>query len=215
MLVLKYEKNLRAKFISHIDLLKHTERTIRRAGIPVKFSNGFSPHALLFFSAPLALGVGSRAEYLAIDTDMPAEEVLAKYNAACQEGLKASQVFECVKNPNLQGKIVCSDYVFPTEYRRIDIGGGFEIEYKRKGETIKEDVSSKIFDIFSDNGKLAMRLATGNTNLRPDRLVNTLNEMFKESMVATDIIKTRQYYQGEDGLIDADAYLESLAPERQ
>ena len=215
MIVLKYEKSLRARFISHIDLLKHTERTVRRAGIPVKFSNGFSPHALLFFSAPLALGVGSTAEYLAIDTDMPAEEVLARYNASCQEGLKATRVFECSKNPNLQGKIVCADYVFPMDYSPLDLSGGFEIEYKKKGEIVKEDVADKILTVFNVDGKLALRLATGNVNLRPDRIVSALNEKFSANIVATDIVKIRQYFDGEGGLIGVDEYLESLAPEKQ
>ncbi len=215
MIVLKYSKTNRARFISHIDLLKHTERTVRRAGIPVKFSNGFSPHALLFFSAPLALGVGSEAEYLAIDTDMSAIEVLARYNASCQEGLKASRVFVCEKNPNLQGKITCSDYVFPTAFRPLDLSKGFEIEYKKKGETVKEDVSDKIYGVFNEGGKLCVRLATGNTNLRPDRIVDALSNMVGEKMAVTDIVKIRQYYSGDSGLTSADEYLESLAPAKQ
>ena len=211
MIVLKYEKTARAKFISHIDLLKHTARTIRRAGIPIKFSNGYSPHALVFFSAPLALGVGSFAEYLALDTDMDAGQVIEQYNAACPEGLKASRVFECEKNPNLQGKIVCADYVFPTAYRPLDLSNGFEIEYMKKGEPVKEEVSSKIFAVFGENGRLCMRLATGNTTLRPDRLVATLNMLLDVNMSAADIVKVRQYFSVEGELVDADEYLASLA----
>ncbi|MBR4800786.1 MAG: TIGR03936 family radical SAM-associated protein [Clostridia bacterium] len=210
MLVLKYEKTGRACFISHIDLLKHTARTIRRAEIPVKFSNGYSPHALLFFSAPLALGVSSKAEYLAIDADMSKDELLARYNASCAEGLKASKVFECEKNPNLQGKIVCCDYVFPTAYRPIDLSNGFEIEYAKKGEIVKEEVSGKIFGAFDVDGKLVLRLATGNTNLRPDRLLPTLNDMFGEDMSTTSIVKVAQYFKQEDGLVEADEYLKIL-----
>lgn len=210
MLVLKYEKTARACFISHIDLLKHTERTIRRAEIPVKFSNGYSPHALLFFSAPLALGVSSKAEYLAIDADMPASELLARYNSSCAEGLKASKVFECSKNPNLQGKVVASDYIFPIEYHDIDLSNGFEIEYVRKGETKKEEVGSKIFAVKNVDGKLCLCLATGNTNLRPDRLLGTLNAMFGANMKATDIVKVAQYFKVDDRLIEADEYLDNL-----
>ena len=210
MLVLKYEKTGRACFISHIDLLKHTARTIRRAGIPVKFSNGYSPHALVFFSAPLALGVSSNAEYLAIDADMAGKDLLALYNASCQEGLKASKVFECSKNPNLQGKVVACDYIFPMAYQNVDVSNGFEIAYTRKGEVVKEEVSSKIFAVFNKDGKLAMRLATGNTNLRPDRMLPTLNAMFNVNMVATDIVKIAQYFGTDQGLGEADEYLANL-----
>ena len=188
---------------------KH-ERTIRRAEIPVKFSNGYSPHALLFFSAPLALGVSSKAEYLAIDADMQADELIARYNASCAEGLKASKVFECSKNPNLQGKVVASDYIFPIEYHDIDLSHGFEIKYVRKGETQREEVGNKIFAVQNVDGKLCLRLATGNTNLRPDRLLGTLNAMFKADMKATDIVKVAQYFKVDDRLVEADEYLDSL-----
>ncbi len=210
MLVLKYEKTGRACFISHIDLLKHTERTIRRANIPVKFSNGFSPHPLLFFSAPLALGVSSEAEYMAIDTDLKPEELIERYNASCQEGLKASHVFKCDKNPNLQGKVVACDYVFPVSYKHIDLSNGFEIEYMKKGELQKEDVGNKIYAVFEKDGKLVMRLATGNINLRPDRMINTLNAIFDADMKATDVVKIAQYFNIEEAYVCVDDYLLNL-----
>ena len=210
MIVLKYEKTGRACFISHIDLLKHTARTIRRAGIPVKFSNGFSPHALLFFSAPLALGVSSTAEYLTMDTDMQADEVLARFNANCPEGLKANAVFTVEKNPNLQGRVTASDYVFPTAYKDIDLSQGFVISYKKKGEVVEEEVSDKIYGVYSAKGKLCLRLATGNTNLRPDRLLARLNEILGDEMTAPNIVKVVQYanidgkFEEVDSLLSAD-----------
>jgi len=210
MIVLKYEKSGRARFISHIDLLKHTERTIRRAGITVKFSNGFSPHPLLYFSAPLALGVSSSAEYLALDTDMSGEEVLQRYNSACQDGLRASGFFKCEKNPNLQGKVVCADYVFPVPYAKIDLSDGFKISYKKKGEIVEEDVGSKIYDVIDEDGKLCLRLATGNTNLRPDRLVDELNARFSSNMCATDVLKIRQFFLIDGAYVDVDDVLNTL-----
>lgn len=207
MIVLKYEKTGRACFISHIDLLKHTARTIRRAGIPVKFSNGFSPHALLFFSAPLALGVSSIAEYLTIDTDMQADEVLSRFNANCPEGLKASKVFTVLKNPNLQGRVTASDYIFPTAYRDIDLSQGFTVSYKKKGEIVEEDVSDKILRVYESDGKLCLRLATGNTNLRPDRLLSRLNEILGTEMTAPNIVKIAQYVFGSGQLEEVDSLL--------
>ncbi len=207
MIVLKYEKTGRACFISHIDLLKHTARTIRRAGISVKFSNGFSPHALLFFSAPLALGVSSIAEYLTIETDMQADEVLALFNANCPEGLKANRVFTVEKNPNLQGRVTASDYIFPTAYRDLDFSHGFAISYKKKGEVVEEEVSDKIYGVYNVDGKLCLRLATGNTNLRPDRLIARLNEILDEEMTAPNIVKLAQYASIDGKFEEVDALL--------
>ena len=133
MLVLKYQKQGSACFISHIDLLRHVDRIIRRAHIEVKFSQGFNPHPLLFFSPPLSLGTASVAEYLSIDSDMDKDVAFERYNASVPDGLKANKIFVCSKNPNLQAKVVCADFVFNTPYRQIEVGDKFEISYEKKG----------------------------------------------------------------------------------
>lgn len=119
MIVLKYQKSGSPAFISHKDLLRHVSRILRRANIPVNFSQGFNPHSLIYFSPPLVLGVSSTAEYLSIDTNLDGEEVLKRYNNAVPSGLEASRVFTCAKNPNLQAIVVAGDYIFPTTQHNI------------------------------------------------------------------------------------------------
>lgn len=207
MIVLKYQKIAEARFISHIDLLRHTARVIRRAKISVKFSNGFNPHALIFFSPPLVVGVSSVAEYVAIDCNMSKEEVLERYNASVPKGLEALSCFECEKNPNLQAKIVCADYIFPTEYKSIDMSDGFVIEYSKKGEKVVEDVADKIFAFENNDGKLLARLACGSVNLRPDRIIDELNRRLGAKINVVDIKKVAQYVQQDGTLVDVDEFL--------
>lgn len=209
MVVLKYSKTGSACFISHIDLLRHVSRILRRAEISVNYSQGFNPHALVFFSSPLGVGVPSCCEYLAIDTDMEANEVFERFNASVPAALSASEVFTCVKNPNLQGKTVCADYVFDTPYKKIDLSRGFEITYGKKGQTLKEDVSDKIFSVFDEDGKLCLRLALGNVNLRPDRILPKLNEVLSTKLIVTDIRKIRQFVETDGKLVSADDYLKT------
>lgn len=207
MLVLKYAKRGDACFISHIDLLRHVSRILRRADVPVQFSQGFNPHALVFFSPPLAVGVESEAEYLAVCTDMSADELIERYNAAVPQSLKAERVFVCAKNPNLQGKIVAADYVFDTPYADIDLTNGFEIEYLKKGKAVRENAADRIFAIFSKDGKLALRLAAGNTNLRPDRILGELNARLGIDLTAADIYKIAQYMIENGKFMDIDTFL--------
>lgn len=56
------------KYISHLDITRLWERALRRAGIPLVYSQGFSPHAKLSLAAPLAVGVTSEAELMDIHT---------------------------------------------------------------------------------------------------------------------------------------------------
>ncbi len=210
MIVLKYSKTSDARFISHIDLLKHMARILRRAGIPVKHSQGFNPHALVFFSPPTVLGVNSYAEYVSIDTDMRGEEVFERYNNSVPQGLKALEWFETAKNPNIQGKSTSADYVFDVDYFEFDYNDGFEITYKKKEDVVTEDVSSKIFRIFNADGRLGVRLASGNNNLRADRFALALNEKYGKDIKGTSIFKIAQYVNSEKGEVDADQYLEEL-----
>ena len=193
MIVLKYVKTLDARFISHIDLLKHMSRILRRAVVPVKHSQGFNPHALIFFSPPTVLGVNSYAEYVAIDTDMSGEEVFTRYNNSVPEGLKAIEWFECAKNPNIQGKSVSADYVFDVDYFDVDLSGGLTVTYKKKDDFVTEDISGKIFGTFNADGRLGVRLASGNNNLRADRLATALNEKYGKDIKVTTIAKLCQY----------------------
>ena len=193
MIVLKYVKTLDARFISHIDLLKHMSRILRRAVVPVKHSQGFNPHALIFFSPPTVLGVNSYAEYVAIDTDMKGEEVFTRYNNSVPEGLKAIEWFECAKNPNIQGKSVSADYVFDVDYFDVDLSGGLTVTYKKKEDFVTEDISGKIFGTFNADGRLGVRLASGNNNLRADRLATALNEKYGKDIKVTTIAKLCQY----------------------
>ena len=208
MLVLKYQKQGSACFISHIDLLRHVDRIIRRAHIEVKFSQGFNPHPLLFFSPPLSLGTASVAEYLSIDSDMDKDVAFERYNASVPDGLKASKIFVCSKNPNLQAKVVCADFVFNTPYRQIEVGDKFEIIYEKKGEIVTENVASKIFSFFEKDGKLVARLASGSVNLRPDRILQKLNEILGEDLKLCDVEKVAQYVDVDGKLVEVDRYLQ-------
>ena len=210
MLVLKYQKQGSACFISHIDLLRHVDRIIRRAHIEVKFSQGFNPHPLLFFSPPLSLGTASVAEYLSIDSDMDKDVAFERYNASVPDGLKASKIFVCSKNPNLQAKVTCADFVFPTAYRNIDLSNGFIVQYKKKGEIVKEDVEDKLFAVFEKDGKLAMRLASGACNLRPDRILDKLGEIVGEKIDPRGVVKTAQYVDVDGKIVDVDEFLQTV-----
>jgi len=212
MIVLKYGKCGEACFISHIDLLRHVSRILRRAEIPVNFSNGFHPHALVYFSPPLVLGAQSEAEYLTVDTPMSARDALSAFNAAVPETLRASCAFEVDKNPNIQGLAYAADFVFDAPF--ADLGENIEITYDKKGENITENVGDKIFGAFNEDGKLKLRLASGNVSLRPDRLLPLVRLKTGKEIAITDVRKTAQFVRIQGGVKDVDAFLKEISGER-
>jgi radical SAM-linked protein len=62
----RYAKRGRLRFTSHRDFGRAFERAVRRAGVPVAFSSGFSPHPRISYAGASPTGAASEAEYLEI-----------------------------------------------------------------------------------------------------------------------------------------------------
>ncbi|MBR5228378.1 MAG: TIGR03936 family radical SAM-associated protein [Firmicutes bacterium] len=87
--LLKFSKEDRLKYISHLDLLRLFQRAFKRAQIKLKYSQGYNPHARIAFALPLSLGFESGAEYMEFETeiDYPAAEALKMLQAQMPAGL--------------------------------------------------------------------------------------------------------------------------------
>jgi len=59
-----FARGEKLKYLSHLDLMRLWGRALRRAGIPLVYSSGFSPHPKLSLAAPLPIGVTSEAELM-------------------------------------------------------------------------------------------------------------------------------------------------------
>ena len=61
-----FSRGEEVKFLSHLDLMRLWERALRRAGLTLAYSEGFSPHPRISIAAPLSVGVTSEAELMDI-----------------------------------------------------------------------------------------------------------------------------------------------------
>lgn len=64
---IKFRKYGAVRYIGHLDVMRFFQKAIRRAGIDVKYSNGFSPHQIMTFASPLGVGITSNGEYMDIE----------------------------------------------------------------------------------------------------------------------------------------------------
>ena len=64
---IKFSKYGVMKFIGHLDMMRYFQKAMRRAEIDICYSEGFSPHQIMSFAAPLGVGVTSDGEYLDIE----------------------------------------------------------------------------------------------------------------------------------------------------
>ena len=98
---LRFEKTGRAVYISHLDLMRTMQRAMLRAELPLEYSEGYNPHALISILMPLSVGTASVCELMdfslkeTVDTD----EIPERLNGVFPEGIRALSAYEPMRKP--------------------------------------------------------------------------------------------------------------------
>ena len=112
-IIANFRKGEELRFISHLDIQRLVQRAMRRANLPLSYSQGFNPHPILSFASALSVGYTSDAEWMDVRLaeDVAPEEFTARLNTALPDGLrvlKAKAVEESL--PSLTALIQRSRY---------------------------------------------------------------------------------------------------------
>lgn len=93
---LKFSKTGRAVYISHLDLMRTMQRVFSRAGVDLKYSEGFNPHAKISIILPLPVGMSSFCEYMdfALTGACDLESLPDRLNPFMPEGITALEAYE-------------------------------------------------------------------------------------------------------------------------
>lgn len=94
---LLFEKTGDAIWMSHLDLMRLFQRGFKRAGLPLKHTQGYNPRPSVSIALPLSVGVSSRCELLDFELDgcdASNEEVLSKLNGCLVSGVKCLAVYD-------------------------------------------------------------------------------------------------------------------------
>ena len=77
------------KFIGHLDMMRYFQKAVRRANIDIRYSEGYSPHQIMSFAAPLGVGITSDGEYfdIEVDSSLSSKESVAALNATMVDGV--------------------------------------------------------------------------------------------------------------------------------
>lgn len=94
-IIASIEKGEAVRFISHLDIQRSLQRTVRRAGLPVSFSQGFNPHPLISFATALSVGQTGGGEWIEIkmDEDISTDEFTRRMNESFPEGMRVSSAY--------------------------------------------------------------------------------------------------------------------------
>jgi radical SAM-linked protein len=122
-----FRKGERVRYISHLDVLRHWERCLRRAELPLGYSQGFTPHPKLAFAGPLPLAYLADAEVMDVTLDdrVAPAEFEARLVAQTSEDLRVVRVAEIpLGTPAPQAALLWADY--RVDVADIDVGAARE-----------------------------------------------------------------------------------------
>ncbi len=106
-----FSKQGALRYTGHLDLHKIWERSIRRAKLPLAYSQGYHPQPKIQLAAALPLGFASRAEVMDIWLNEDVDEVVPALQANVPPGLtilQAEPVDE--RAPSLQTQVIAAEY---------------------------------------------------------------------------------------------------------
>lgn len=86
---IKFQKYGIMKFIGHLDMMRYFQKAIRRADIDIAYSEGYSPHQIMSFAAPLGVGITSDGEYFDIraNSSKSSQTSIQALNETMAEGI--------------------------------------------------------------------------------------------------------------------------------
>ena len=197
---IKFCKDGVMKFIGHLDIMRYFQKAMRRAEIDICYSEGFSPHQIMSFAAPLGVGIISEGEYLDIEvaSTRSSEASIQALNDTMVEGVRITGYVKLPDNAKTAMSLVAAadyelffkdGYEAPAgmdEYREAIDHFYYETaeilitKQTKKSERVV-DIKPLIyrFKVIEKNGKPAffLKVSTGsNDNLKPELVLETLHK---------------------------------------
>ncbi len=102
------------RFTGHLDLHRAWERTFRRAGLPLAYTQGFSPHPRLNLASALPLGFTGEAEVIDawLESDLPVSQILTQLETTLPPGMVIQSIDEVEPSlPALQSILAANEYI--------------------------------------------------------------------------------------------------------
>jgi len=196
-----FSKQSALRYTGHLDLHKLWERAVRRAELPLAYSQGFHPQPKMNLAAALPLGFSSLCEVLdmRLEREIPLEGLLQRLNDTLPSGIQVLNIEQVEERaPALQTQVASAEY----EVRMIESGFGSDVNRRIKSVMATEsiirtrrekeyDLRPLIEELSLADDKIIMRLAAreGATG-RPEEVLDVLGIAFE----GTRIERTKLFF---------------------
>lgn len=179
----KFSKGEGVRFIGHLDVMKVFQRALKRADLPIAYSQGFNPHQLLAFAAPLPLGCTSKGEYgdFRLAEELPPKEVMERLNKVLPTDMNVTKVILLKDGAkNTMASLCAAEYTvnFCGLADSSIVSGALEgflrqkeivvLKKTKRGES-ETDIKPDIIRLWPAEGGIGMVVSAGSVrNLKPE-----------------------------------------------
>ena len=214
---IKFTKHGAMKFIGHLDIMRYFQKAMRRADVDIKYSEGFSPHQVMSFAAPLGVGLTSNGEYMDIEVNSmkDSKTMVHQLNEVMVEGI---EVLSCRRledtAKNAMYMVAAADYTvrFRDRARPDDMDAFFEelisfygresivITKKTKRGEREVDLKPLIYDLHREGDAIFLQLSTGSSdNIKPELVLEAFYSGKGQTFSELDIQIQREEVYGNTG----------------
>ena len=198
-----YRRTGSSRFIGHLELLQCVFRALRRAMIPVAYSQGFNPTPKVGFSPALPVGMESLAEFFDMDLLQPlkpGQELLDQLNNELPQGMTA---YHLERAPKKNAQCAQASYaIYLQKHDEISLRSQaknflacahFPIIRERKAKRTEFDIRPLVAHIQVDDSVLLLELIhhQGKPGINPREILETVFACDKEEALGARIVKTK------------------------
>lgn len=212
----------RAAYLSHLDMQRTLQRSLRRADMPLLYSQGFNPHPLMAFAGALSTGFESEREWfdVRLEGEIDPRKFEARLNAVLPEGMAVSHAMEAPEGlSTLTGRLAAARYTLWVRPERAmtaaEVGSALEkllqseelmVEKRTKsGAMVPQNIRPQLYEarlMDSDGGSFTLDVLgelTAGGGLRTEAFVNVLLD-FLGSAGSFRCRREEMYFDGVPGL---------------
>lgn len=207
---IKFSKHGVLKFIGHLDVMRYFQKAIRRAGIDIAYSTGFSPHQIMSFAAPLGVGLESNGEYMDIEVNSitSSKEFKDALNAQMADGIQILEVCLLPENAgNAMASVAAAKYTirFRDGYKPDCISSmavetffsqpEIIVTKQTKKSEITFDMKPYLYECYYDDKTSAVSItvdASSSGNIKPALVIKALYDYHKIPFDEFGLLITRE-----------------------
>lgn len=217
---IKFSKQGSLKYIGHLDIMRYFQKLIKRAGIPIAYSEGMSPHQIMSFALPLGIGDESLGEYLDIELteSVKSTDAIIALNKESVDGIRIlsfKELGDGVKNA--MASVEAADYLvnfrnipcnnLSVKFKEFIENDSIVVIKKTKKSESEIDIKPFVFKYSLSEDSVSIRVKCGSVNnIKPELVMSAFYEYLGLDFDEFNLLITRidLLTESDDGFVSLD-----------